>query len=427
MSHSWNKMTHGAGPIQIEHLSLTHFRNYRSLELDLPPGVVLFVGENAQGKTNLLESVFLLATGHAHSADADREMVGWSAAREPIPYGRVSARVHSDVRSRVEVEVVMQLTRRGEPGEPEVAPWSALEDPGPSAVSGGVLHKAFKVNGVRQRTASSGGLVVAVLAGPEEVDLIGGPPARRRRFLDLPNWQTDPAYAQALARYQRVLAQRNALVRRSREAGGGRRPEEMDVWDGELAEAGSYVLSRRLEMLRMLEPETVAAHEALTGTAVPVRFDYRSTVGGTSSTADKRGREALRERVLSELRDAWPRDSGAGATTVGPHRDDLRVLEGEVDLGTYGSRGQQRSVALALVLAQAAYMRSVVGEEPVLLLDDPLSELDGRRRGRLLELCAAAGRQVLVTTTELELVPEAVRGSAGALFRVGSGAVSRVG
>ena len=407
------------GPIRIEHLSLTHFRNYRSLELDLPGGLVLLAGANAQGKTNLLESVFLLAAGHAHSAGADREMVGWSAAREPIPYGRAAAAVTSEAGVRTQVEVIMQLTRRqAGPGEAEAAPWSAAEEPGPPALAGGALQKAFRVNGVRQRAASSGGAVVAVLAGPEEVELIGGPPAARRRFLDLPNWQTDPAYAQALSRYQRVLAQRNALVRRSRETGGAR-PGEMDVWDGELAEAGSYLLERRAAMLRALEPLAGAAHAALLGRGPdsPLRFDYRGTVPGG-------------QPMLPALRASWPRDAGAGATTVGPHRDDLRVLEGAVDLGTYGSRGQQRSVALALVLAQAAYVASVVGEEPILLLDDPLSELDAERRGRLLELCAPApgadphARQVLVTTADLDLVPQEIRDSASVVLRVEQGRIT---
>jgi DNA replication and repair protein RecF len=394
------------------------------LEIDLPRGLALLVGDNGQGKTNLLESIFLLATGHAHSADADREMVGWSAAKEPIPYGRVAAKIGSDLGRETTVEVVLQLTSRGGTGEDDRAPWSQLEKPGPSAVSNGVLQKGFKVNGVRQRTASSGGAAVAVFAGPEEVDLIGGPPARRRRFLDLPNWQTDQAYAQALRRHQRVLTQRNALVKQSRETGGGR-PDEMDVWDGELAGTGSYILEKRFEMLRVLEPDTVSAHEALTGKSVPIRFDYQSTVRQASSN-DQFDRESLRQRILSELRDSWTRDSRAGVTTVGPHRDDLRILEGEVDVGTYGSRGQQRSVALALVLAQAGYIRSVVGEEPVLLLDDPLSELDGSRRTRLLELCSAAGRQVLLTTAELELVPDDIR-AVGSVFRVERGSVRAEG
>ncbi len=414
----------GVSAIRIEHLSLTHFRNYRSLELDLPSGLVLLVGSNAQGKTNLLESIFLLATGHAHSADADREMVGWSAAREPIPYGRVVAEVASDTRERTQVEVVLQLTRRSGPSADEVPPWVSIEEPGPSALVGGALQKAFRVNGVRQRTASSAGAVVAVLAGPEEVELIGGPPSGRRRFLDLPNWQTDQAYAQALSRYQRVLTQRNALIRRSRDVGGGR-PNEMDVWDGELAETGSYILSRRMMMLDSLEPEVVAAHGALLGHAPerPLHFGYQGTVSNGGTAADVSG---MRDRMVSALRASWPRDSGAGATTVGPHRDDLRVLEGDVDLGTYGSRGQQRSVALALVLAQAEYVRSVVGEEPVLLLDDPLSELDPARRGRLLELCASSGdpgisRQVLVTTTDLGSVSAEVRGAAAAVLHVDRG------
>ncbi|MDA1096278.1 MAG: AAA family ATPase, partial [Chloroflexi bacterium] len=340
--------------IHVEYISLTNFRNYRSLELELPTGLVFLVGANAQGKSNLLESLFVLATGHAHRTETDRDLVGWSAAREPIPYGRAAARVISATRGMSDVEVIMQIARRGGSlGQEEVpAPWAENRDPGPDELTGGVLQKAFKVNRVRQRAASAPGVLVVVFAGPDEVDLIGGTPARRRRFLDLPNVQTDPDYLNALTRYQRVLSQRNALLKRVREQGIGR-PDEMDVWDAEFAATGSHVLMKRRAMLQTLQEEGREAHRSLTGSNATFVLDYRATIDlpdGASDEAEAHG------RFLSALRDSWRRDTALGATSIGPHRDDLRVFLGDIDVGAFGSRGQQRIVALSLVLGQAAYV-----------------------------------------------------------------------
>lgn len=405
--------------IRVDHLSLTHFRNYVSLDMDVPPGLVLLTGENAQGKTNLLESLFLLATGHSHHSDTDREVVGWSASREPIPYGRVAARVLSQS-GPTDVEMVMQIGRRGgSPTEP-APPWSGEEEPGPTSLAGGALQKALKVNGVRQRTTTATGLLAVVLAGPDEVDLIGGPPSQRRRFLDLASAQTDALYLKALQRYQRVLTQRNALLRQVREQGGAR-PVEMDVWDREIVESGAYILFQRYPMLEILRTEATAAHESLTGQPMPLTLDYRSTVPVASDSSES----AVAERFLDALKSAWSRDSATATTSVGPHRDDLRALSRDIDLGVYGSRGQQRTISLALLIAQAAYMRQRIGEEPLLLLDDPLSELDGVRRQRLLSYCLDPERQVFLTTAEPQLIPPEVRSQAST-YRVERGTVRAV-
>jgi DNA replication and repair protein RecF len=385
--------------------------------MDVPTGLVLLAGENAQGKTNLLEALFLLATGHSHRSDVDREMIGWSASRDPIPHARVAAHVISH-RGETNLEMIMQLARRSDQRGELPAPWSGDDDPGPTSLTGGTLQKAFKVNGVRQRTVSAPGVLAVVLAGPEEVDLIGGPPLRRRRFLDLANAQVDPLYAKALQRYQRVLTQRNALLRQVRERGGGPRPAEMDVWDRELVQSGAYILQQRRAMLEVLRAETASVYAFLAGQSISLALVYHSTIG---PLADLSQRE-LPERFLAALRDSWPRDSATATTSVGPHRDDFRALTGDVDLGVYGSRGQQRTVALALVLGQAAYIRGRIDEEPLLLLDDPLSELDGPRRERLLEHCLRPESQVLITTAEPELVPQTARSQAS-IFRVEAGAV----
>lgn len=440
MTSAQNDKEKRSTPIRVEHLSLAHFRNYEGLDLDLPPGLVILVGDNAQGKTNLLEALFLLATGHSHRTESDREMIGWSAAREPIPYSRAAARVVS-ARGPTTVEVVMQLARSSgstggqegafgarerdgpQPAEQQHTLQIALdapflsatgEDPGPRDVAGGVLQKAFKVNAVRRRAADMVGTLTVVLAGPEEVELVGGPPAPRRRFLDLTNCQIDPAYLRALQRYQRVLTQRNALLRQGKERTLS--PAEIAVWDQEMVQTGAYLLGRRARMLEALQAEIETTHNALADRPLPLRLDYRSTLGSISGL----GETEIRQALLAALREARARDGAIGSTTVGPHRDDLRLLAGDVDLGVYGSRGQQRTLALALVLAQARYMRQHSGEEPVLLFDDPLSELDAHRRQRLLETCLAPGRQVLLSTADLDLIPPRLRTRAS-VFRVQGG------
>ena len=389
--------------IRVNRLSLAHFRNYAVLDMVLSPGVTLVTGENGQGKTNLLESVYVLATGHSHRAETDREIIGWTAAREPIPYARIAASVTSGEGAEQQLELVMQLARRGEPSAPALPQASADESLGPPGLLGGVLQKGFRVNGVRQRSAGALGRLAVVLAGPEEVDLFAGPPAIRRRFLDSAAIQTDAVYAQASQRYQRLVTQRNAGLRSARERGVTERTAEMRVWESELIRAGALILARRLAMLNVLQVEMVEAHDAFTGGNGPLSLDYRSTV--PVDEADGVDEAAMQKRFSRALDASWRRDSATAVTSVGPHRDDLRAMTGDVDLGIYGSRGQQRTAALSLVLAQAAYMGRVLGDEPVIMLDDPLSELDAARRERVLRRCLSPGRQVLVTTAEPELIP----------------------
>ncbi len=403
--------------IRVTRLSLTHFRNYAAQDFAPADGVTLLTGSNGQGKTNLLESLFILATGHSHRADTDREVIGWSAAREPIPYSRIAADVTAGDGSERKLELVMQLAPRGQGGEP-TAP--AERTIGPSGLRGGTLQKGYKVNGVRQRSASSVGDLAVVLAGPEEVDLFAGPPAERRRALDSTAVQTDAEYAQTLRRYDRLVTQRNAALREARERGAAQRTEEMRLWEQELIRAGAFLLGHRTAMIDVLQREMLTAHAEFTGRAGHLALEYRSTVAvGESAGAS----HDLQQGFADALEGAWARDSATATTSVGPHRDDLRVVSGDIDLGVYGSRGQQRTAALALVIAQSAYVGQRLGDEPVILLDDPLSELDADRRERVLRHCLAPGRQVLITTADPELIPADIRAQA-ATFAVRGGTVT---
>lgn len=404
--------------IRVTTLSLTHFRNYAAQEFEPADGVTVLTGDNGQGKTNLLESLFILATGHSHRADTDREVIGWSAAREPIPYSRIAADVTAGDGAERKLELVMQLAPRGQAVESAAASERTI---GPSVLRGGTLQKGYKVNGVRQRSASSVGDLAVVLAGPEEVDLFAGPPADRRRAIDSTALQTDAEYAQELRRYERLVTQRNAALRDARERGNTQRTEDMRLWERELIRAGSFVLEHRITMIDVLQKEMLAAHAEFTGRTGHLALEYRSTV---TIGEEERASPSLQQSFADALEGAWGRDSATATTSVGPHRDDLRVVSGDVDLGVYGSRGQQRTAALALVIAQSVYIGQQLGDEPVILLDDPLSELDADRRERVLRYCLSPSRQVLITTADVELIPEEVRAHA-AMYTVNGGKIER--
>ncbi len=404
--------------IRVTNLSLTHFRNYASQDFKPADGVTVLTGDNGQGKTNLLESLFILATGHSHRADTDREVIGWSAAREPIPYSRIAADVTAGDGTERKLELVMQLAPRGQVVEPPAVSERTI---GPSGLRGGTLQKGYKVNGVRQRSVSSVGDLAVVLAGPEEVDLFAGPPADRRRAIDSTALQTDGEYARELRRYERLVTQRNAALRDARERGATQRTEDMRLWEQELIRAGSFVLGHRITMIDVLQKEMLAAHAEFTGRTGHLALEYRSTV---ANGEDEDASSDLQQSFAAALEGAWGRDSATATTSVGPHRDDLRVVSGDVDLGVYGSRGQQRTAALALVIAQSAYIGQRLGDEPVILLDDPLSELDADRRERVLKHCLTPGRQVLITTADVELIPAEVRAHA-VMYAVKSGKIER--
>ncbi len=403
--------------IRITSLQLTHFRNYASLTLEPAEGVTLVTGPNGQGKTNLLEALFMLATGRSHRTNTDREVIGWSASQEPIPYARIAANVMSTDDRELSLELVLQLAARGQGGE--LLP---IEDraSGPAGLSGGTLQKGSRVNGVRQRSASRVGDLAVVLAGPEEVDLFSGPPADRRRALDSTALQTNAAYATGIRRYERLVTQRNAALRDARERGTTQRSEDLRLWERELIEAGAYIVDHRTAMITALQNEMVETHTEFTGSAAGhIALHYRSTISLGDAASDSR------QGFAQELERCWARDLATGTTSVGPHRDDLRVMSGDVDLGVYGSRGQQRTAALALVTAQASYISRVLGDDPVILLDDPLSELDAERRERVLRHCLRPGRQLFITTADTELIPADIRAHAD-VFTVNDGAVTRM-
>lgn len=378
--------------MHLRRLTLANFRCYRELDLPLPAGPVVVVGQNAQGKTSLLEALYVLATTRSPYAGSDRELLNWAASDEVLPFSRVSGEV---VRAEgVETLEVVNVRQAGEHGEERFV-------------------KQARVNGVQKRALDMLGRLNVVLFAPQDLELVHGAPTERRRYLDVLLCQVDPGYCRSLARYNRVLVQRNHLLRRLRERGGDR--VELAFWDERLTADGGRVWARRGAALGQLGELAAPIHAALTGAVDPLALDYRPRLDGLGAFMGD-DVAAVQARFAAALALRREEEIARGMTLVGPHRDDLAFTVAGVDMRTFGSRGQQRTVTLALKMAEAALMRAETGEMPVLLLDDVLSELDGRRQEYLLGSIDRS-QQTLITTTEPE---------AAALGRVGGALRLRV-
>jgi DNA replication and repair protein RecF len=297
-------------------------------------------------------------------------------------------------------------------GAPSGAEQDNTHETGAAGEVTGRLARTIKVNGLPTRAAELVGQLMVVYFGPEDVALAGGPPAGRRRYLDLANSQVAPLYLRALQQYNRVLAQRNLVLRQVRE----RRQSlaALEPWTDQLVRTGVFILRHRLRMLAMIGERARGTFAELTGASQGFQLAYRSTVCNVfappSPSVDS---GELADRYRGRLEQLAAREVEQAVSLVGPHRDDFAFLLDGVDLHTYGSRGQQRVAVLALKLAEAAWMRAETGETPVLLLDDVLSELDPARRHYVLdritpardEAGADGPRQVWITTTELDSFP----------------------
>jgi DNA replication and repair protein RecF len=348
------------------------------LDLDLPTGVTVLLGDNAQGKTNLLEAIYYLATSRSPHAGADYEVVNWLAAEdEPLPYARLVGEV---ARSARELTIEITLTQR--------------------ANNEKHYRKEIRLNGVSKRAMDLLGHLNVVLFLPEDISLVSGSPGGRRRYLDVTLCQIDPPYCRSLSRYNKIVSQRNALLRDLRERGGD--SSQLVFWDEQLVEHGAYLIARRRQALVALDELTHAVHSELTdgGERLHLRYEPSADIGGLETLTE------VEEGFQAQLLALRQREVSAGMTLIGPHRDDVCFLIDDVDAGVYGSRGQQRTAALALKLAEVELMHRDTGEYPVLLLDDVLSELDGHRRRFLLTYLDDAPQQAIITTTDLKALPE---------------------
>jgi len=367
--------------MHIHHLSLTNFRNYTRLELELSPQVILLHGDNAQGKTNLLEAVYYLATSRSPQAGSDRELINWIADQEEmVPYARLAAEVTRGDRTH-QVEIVLQ------------------KEPVAGAANGerARLRKQIRVNKVKRRALDLVGQINVVLFMPQDIALVDGSPSVRRRYLDVALCQVDAEYCRSLSRYNRVLASRNALLRQDRRVD----PDELAYWDEQLVNLGAIVMLRRRDAVTRLEQWAASRHQQLSGAAERLRLVYQPTLALDINDDAQRLQTAYRAELTRRRRQEFERR----ATLVGPHRDDVDILTNEIDLKKFGSRGQKRTAVLAIKLAELDWMRERTGgETPILLMDEMLAELDVARRRFLLEQVVSSGvQQVIITTSDLAM------------------------
>jgi DNA replication and repair protein RecF len=378
----------------------------------------VFNGRNAQGKSNILEAVTLCAMSKSFRTANERELVRFGAEGH---FTRVEATVLRR-RDQVQVEVVVADTGRSAEGMPGHSATSGDNLPPPPA---GLSRKRIRVNGLPRRAMDLVGQITAVIFSPSDLDLVIGSPGERRRFLDLTLCQVHPSYCRTLSQYQKVLLQRAALLRRIRDDKESQ--GDLRFWDEQLAALAAPIMLQRALFLEQATGTAARVYAALAqlpqegeSESLPhapeagqspageeysdLRLVYRPSYDGSLEAGSAEVSAGLRAR-LSTLRQ---REIAQGANVLGPHRDDLAFFAGGMDISTYGSRGQQRSVALALKLAELDYIEQETGDQPILLLDDVLSELDEERRRDLLRAVHSLD-QVLLTTTDIAGLPAEAR------------------
>ncbi|MXG91392.1 DNA replication/repair protein RecF [Nocardioides flavescens] len=387
--------------MHVAHLSLHDFRSYATAEVALGPGVTAFVGRNGQGKTNLVEAIDYLSRLQSHRVATDAPLV-----RAGAPQAVVRAAVVKDGRQAVlEVEL--------NPGR---------------------ANRARINRSTLPRTRDLVGLVRTVVFSPEDLTLVKGDPSDRRRFLDDLLVLRTPRLAGTRADYDRVLKQRNSLLKTAGLARGSARDgalATLAVWDDQLAHHGAELLAARLELVEALGPYVGTAYATVARGASrdDAAVEYRSSVAAPPGV----GPEELREALLTELEARRKDELDRGISLVGPHRDELLLWLGHggdpsgdptsrLPVKGYASHGESWSFALALKLASYDLLRAD-GDDPILILDDVFAELDSERRAQLAELVAGA-EQVLVTAAVPEDVPAALT---GARFTVAGGEVTQVG
>lgn len=350
----------------LKTLHLRQFRNYVDQQIDFSAPKTILLGDNAQGKSNLLEAVELLATLRSHRALRDRELV-----LEGAQTGQITADLERDA-GLVELSVTLRSNGRRTVG-----------------LNGESLRRQLDFLGVMN----------AVQFSSLDLDLVRGGPGERRGWIDTLLIQLEPVYAYILQQYNTVLRQRNALLKQQRRNGDGEAPPldpaELAIWDAQLAAIGARVIRRRARVIDRLAPLAQVWHQSISNSLEQLEIRYAPNVPLEQDDAaiiQQAFLEKLQQRSIAELHQ--------GTTLVGPHRDEIEFAINQTPARQYGSQGQQRTLVLALKLAELKLIESVVGEPPLLLLDDVLAELDLNRQNKLLETIQDRF-QTLITTTHL--------------------------
>lgn len=346
----------------LEFIKVKQFRNYPQVTIDLNPSVNVFIGENAQGKTNLLEAIYVLAMAKSHRTPHDKELIQWGES-----YAKIEGRVNKNSGS-----IPLELTISGK-------------------------GKKAKANHLeRKRLSQYVGLCNVVMFAPEDLQLVKGSPSLRRRFLDIEIGQIQPVYLHSLSQYQKVLQQRNALLKQPNRSA----PSSLamlDILTEQLIDLGAELIERRFRFINKLRDWADQIHHSITNGREHLSIHYCSSVSEVSEDMDL---SRIKEVLVAAFERIKGKELDRGLTLIGPHRDDLEFFVNGKSVQTFGSQGQQRTTALSLKLAEIELIAGEVGEYPLLLLDDVLSELDDLRQTHLLSTFKERV-QTIVTTTNV--------------------------
>lgn len=372
----------------LKNLSLRHYRNYDLMEFNTDTNINIFIGPNAQGKTNLLESIFVLALTKSYRTHKDKELIRWNNER---------AFVHGEIEKKYgQCQLDLMISAMG---------------------------KKAKINGLEQRKLSDFiGTLNVVMFAPEDLEIVKGSPGIRRRFLDMEIGQVQPSYLHHLVQYQKVLMQRNNLLKTiNANASAPKNMAMLEIWDQQLIEHGAKIMARRQNFVKKLQTWAEKIHFGITNSTEQLKITYQTSF----ESEDLEDETVLMNQFMIKLSQVKDQEIRRGMTLAGPHRDDLAFSINGKEAYAFGSQGQQRTTALSLKLAEIELIHEEVGEYPLLLLDDVLSELDQSRQTKLIETFQKKV-QIFITTTGIESVNIAKLDHVN-IFEVSSGQVHAAG
>jgi len=399
--------------MQLIHLSLSNFRIFQRLEMEFPNRLTLLWGDNAQGKTSVLEAVHFLSILTSPLASNDREIISLLSLSDEMPVSRLVARFQKREKTHlIEARLILNSVSNGNHR----------------------LRKEVLIDGVKKRLFDAVGFFNSVLFLPQMMRILEDGPQDRRRYLDQLLSQAIPGYVRALSAYQQALVRRNALLKQLSEKGGDQ--EQLTFWEDMLSENGAMLISARQQSLRDFERFACQQFGQLSGGKEELRIEYLPSFSLSSQAEQPDRKPPMQEKFESDDMPEWIKgefkrklkllraeEIQRGLTTIGPHRDEIRFFSNGVDLGVYGSRGQIRTAVMALKIAEVCWLREKTGELPVLLLDETLAELDENRRSDLLA-GLKGDQQAILTTTDLNLFTPAFRSDCQ-IWRVSQGVVGQ--
>lgn len=369
----------------LQELTLTNYRNYEKMNTTFENKVNLIIGENAQGKTNVMEAIYVLAMAKSHRTSNDKDIIRWNKE-----YAKIEGRVFKK-KSSIPLQLV--ISKKG---------------------------KKAKSNHIEQQKLSQyiGNLNVVMFA-PEDLNLVKGSPIVRRRFIDMEIGQVSPIYMHDLSQYQKILHQRNQYLKQLQSK---KQTNEtmLDIFTEQLSEAAAKIIKKRYEFLDLLQKWAEPIHKGISRGLEKLQIEYKTVI----EVSDSLDLSKIKETYVEKFSKVKSKEIERGMTLAGPHRDDLILYVNDKDVQTFGSQGQQRTTALSLKLAEIELIKSEIGEYPTLLLDDVLSELDDYRQSHLLNTIQGKV-QTFVTTTSIDGIDHQTLKEA-TTFKVENGVLTKV-